>query len=562
MLSLVGAAQALRRVNVQHPFELVIISNNLRKFEAALTHLGVPVRYVNWTNEAVHRELAGAAAALLTTGDDRFSRVKSANRAVLALAAGTPVVAPFLPALEPLKGCTATDIEKGLRRYLADPAARAADVARAQAVIEQTYGLATICDRWQGALREVITRARARHERRARRPKLLFLIDLIQDLDVLAPVIDAAQRRGLACNVIVSERAARESPRVIDAFVHRKIIPSMIDDAVQRLDARWLRDSDVLITAAETSLPPHRIAHELAGLANAFRLRTASVQHGYEAPGITYALRPHPQIASQTIFTWREPEDLPPSIPDDVRRRCVGVGRASVVRPHLEVGRLARPPRPVVGVFENLHWERYTNDYRRAFIDHLQGAAEDRPDVTFMVRTHPAGRWFLEKGPVMRQSNVVVIGADGEPPDARPIGELLRNVTAVITTPSTVAVDGCEAEIPTAVFQGDLKDLSHYEPLPRLRKDSDWLEFLAAAETDACGDLCREFLKRVTLPRDGADVIIDHLCAGDRLPALSWAPVLPDGIASRAPARPSAPGRPDPSRAEPEATIREPVARA
>src|SRR5690606_19399123 len=107
-------------------------------------------------------------------------------------------------------------------------------------------------------------------------------------------------------------------------------------DANDKLDARWLRNSDVLITAAETSLDAHRVAHALTTIANRNGLRTASIQHGYEAPGLTL-YDADADVASQVVFTWRERAALPEAMPEELRQRCIGVGRP---RP------AARPARP------------------------------------------------------------------------------------------------------------------------------------------------------------------------------------------------------------------------
>ena len=54
---------------------------------------------------------------------------------------------------------------------------------------------------------------------------------------------------------------------------------------------------------------------------------------------------------------------------------------------------------------------------------------------------------------------------------------LLFNLDAVITTPSTVAVDAARAGRPVAVIGNDLL-LPMYEPLPILREVDDWAYFL------------------------------------------------------------------------------------
>ena len=122
MLSLLGAKPALQSIHRDIPLELVVISNHREKFDTFLTGFGVPVRYVPWTAEATYNELEQADVALLTSGDDAFSSVKSPNRALQALAVGVPVVATSNDELRELGGSVVLDdVESGLRHYLTNP---------------------------------------------------------------------------------------------------------------------------------------------------------------------------------------------------------------------------------------------------------------------------------------------------------------------------------------------------------------------------------------------------------------------------------------------------------
>lgn len=163
----------------------------------------------------------------------------------------------------------------------------------------------------------------------------------------------------------------------------------------------------------------------------------------------------------------------------------------------------------MVGVFENLHWERYSQEYRLRFLDQLQIAAQDRPELLFEVRPHPAGRWFLRRGPPLRLENVVVVEQDL---DGLPVETVMAGLDAVITTPSTIALDACVAGRPVAVVGGDLTDLSAYQPLPVLRELNDWTRFLQDIDGTGWADMREAFVRRASLPGDAAERILDHLC--------------------------------------------------
>jgi hypothetical protein len=79
---------------------------------------------------------------------------------------------------------------------------------------------------------------------------------------------------------------------------------------------------------------------------------------------------------------------------------------------------------------------------------------------------------------------------------------------AVITTPSTVALDAARHGLPVAVVAQGLS-LNNYEPLPLLRDSQDWHRFVADAmqeqEQKPLLELAREFCRRVVLA-DGADL--------------------------------------------------------
>ena len=85
--------KSLAAVNETIPLELIVVSNSEPVYRALVYGCGFPTRYVPWSAPAVYSELAVADAALLTTGDDDFSNIKSSTRVLQAFAAGVPVIA-------------------------------------------------------------------------------------------------------------------------------------------------------------------------------------------------------------------------------------------------------------------------------------------------------------------------------------------------------------------------------------------------------------------------------------------------------------------------------------
>jgi hypothetical protein len=260
--------------------------------------------------------------------------------------------------------------------------------------------------------------------------------------------------------------------------------------------------------AAESSHPAHQVAHRLARIAKGVGLRCASIQHGLEMEGLTIRPRKPVVFESDVIFAWGDASALPPFVPADVRGRVISSGRPSLPP--------APPPPPHagvrVGVFENLHWDRYSARYRRSFEDALESAARQRPDITFMLRPHPAGQWTLRQPRRFERANIQIASHQD-----MAIEPLIAEVDAVITTPSTVALDAALAGKRTGVFLGDIADGSAYQPLTLLREASDWLTFIDAAAAGGPVNGNAEFLARSIIPGDASPRILDVLC-GDVWP--------------------------------------------
>lgn len=166
----------------------------------------------------------------------------------------------------------------------------------------------------------------------------------------------------------------------------------------------------------------------------------------------------------------------------------------------------------MIGVFENLHWHRYDDAYRAAFMDHVASLARAFPEVTVLVKPHHAGMWLSRHESVGSMACPNLIVADPQDPAWEPYtaSQLLHRLAAVITTPSTVALDAARANLPVAMFAGDML-LPAYEPLTMIRNFQDCMEFArrVVSDTTSANKTAREgeWLRRVLLPGDGAERI-------------------------------------------------------
>ncbi|RYG37488.1 MAG: hypothetical protein EON93_03535 [Burkholderiales bacterium] len=506
MLSLLPVAESLKIAYARQPFVLELVSNNREKFDGFITHLGVPCVYTPWTLEGVYQAIDRATLALLTSGDDSFCDVKSANRALQALGCGKPVVSPPSISLAPLANFVIQgDVGDGIVRYLEAPHLRETHVVSARNVIARDYSFAAVAKSYLAILDKAIRSARRRPAIArvgAPTPRLLFLMDLAQDLAVVRPLLLEARAKGAEAMVLTTPRAGKKTPGLTDFLAREKIIPTMVtEEELGRGDARWLRAADIVVMAAESSLSAHRVAHALAGLARRHATPTVSLQHGLEVEGLTIRSDSDPvRFNSDIIFTWAAPDALPEWLDPDIRRRCMGLGRSWKVP-----GFQQNLGGSTIGVFENLHWDRYTREYRRAFVDDLLRVADQLKERTFVIHTHPAGLWFRKHGPQALPDNMLVATPKGE------ALQVLARSHCIITTPSTIALDAAQIGRPVAVTHYDLDTVDTYNPLQKLQGSDDWVRFITDPANPMARDAQQTFLNRVCRPGDATDSILTEI---------------------------------------------------
>lgn len=136
---------ALRTVARSRPILLFIVSNHVERYHGIASALGIRTRYVEWSEDVVDDLLAVSDICIVPNSGDEFSRTKSPNRALKALAAGVPVVATPTEAYGALGDAVWTgDPAEGMRRLLDDGTFRAAQLERARATIDAHYSLAAL----------------------------------------------------------------------------------------------------------------------------------------------------------------------------------------------------------------------------------------------------------------------------------------------------------------------------------------------------------------------------------------------------------------------------------
>ncbi|EJT02614.1 hypothetical protein [Rhizobium sp. CCGE 510] len=288
MLALMLAGPALEAVCNDIPLELTVISNNEVLFDSAIAQIGVPTRYVDWSTDAVFEELKRADVCLLPFGIDAFSATKSANRAVLALEQGVPVVATRLSSMEPLEGAVAfDDWEAGLRRFLGPLGAteRSAAIAAARPILAETYSSKVIGKAWAALIDDAATRLRPGYVE-APSGEIAVLLEAPESFELLLPLIDELRRRrDVLLRVLVTPYALAASTR---AMIERQIIPYALEaETVLSGDDRILRTVDCLLTAGGYRRDPEGLAAYVAKIAVARGVRTFALELGVDGSGVT-----------------------------------------------------------------------------------------------------------------------------------------------------------------------------------------------------------------------------------------------------------------------------------
>jgi hypothetical protein len=520
MLDLLEIREALETVAREHPVELVVISNNRGKYESHIKPLAIPSRYVEWSPGAVDAWLGKAAAVVLPNSLDAFSICKSANRTVLALAHGAPVVATRTPALDVLAPFIHMgDPLEGLRRCLAEPVSATQQAQAGYARALELFGQPAVAQAWLSLLQGPLCREPAA----AGTPHTIVVLHLPQDLDLAMPIIREIAAQGREVHAWCSASLIAKSPRVMAALrssgIAFRVLPDEGSGAVQPLPA----SARALLTVAETNLRPHRFSHALAQRAQEQGLFVGTLQHGFENVGLTYDDDIHPiariDFKADRIYTWGPHSTLHPRVGSAVKLRCLPVGcpkEASV--PAADLSGLVDPAMPVIGIFENLHWHRYDDGYRQAFLDGVRGLAQAFPSVCFLVKPHHAGLWLTTryKGDQPAFPNLVIADPQNPVWENHTAPALLGRMGGVITTPSTVALDAARLDLPVAVFAGGLS-LANYEPLPLLSMPAHWKAFVDAVLDDARRPVLQEasaaFVARVLVPGNAAKRIASDLAA-------------------------------------------------
>lgn len=515
MLDLLRIKSELEAIALEYNVELVVVSNNREKYLAYIQPMAIPSRYVEWSPTSIDRELLRAALVLIPNSLDAFSICKSANRSVHALIHNLPVVATSTPSLLPIvDGLAVDDFKAGLRRYLSSARHAAEDVARGQQLAQTHFGPAVISDAWQRTLRSVITNNGIEKPI----PEIIFALNLIQDVEVMLPIISEAQKRAIRFEVWSSSALLKKHPRVFGILQSAQVSATVILESEADRSPAFASGTKALLTVTETNLAPHIFTRTLTSRANKAGLKTATMQHGFENVGLTYSDEIHHiskvNFASEKVFLWGPLDTLHPDAKSPTRIKCIPVGCPKPIGEAVaNLDHLIDPAIPIIGIFENLHWHRYNEAYRAFFIDGVVALAARFPGVTFLIKPHQAGAWLTKryKGDRPVAPNLVIADPESLEWQHFTVDQLLGRMAGVITSPSTIALDAARRGLSVGVVAHELQ-LDQYSPLPKISSMQDWVDFVASALANTDTDeRSSDFVKRTVIEGPAASKILDDL---------------------------------------------------
>lgn len=363
--------------------------------------------------------------------------------------------------------------------------------------------------------------------------RALFLLDLVQDFEIIKGQIARAAQPGSPFQACVA---------VTERFMQSHLWP-LVEPFLQVHELPWFRPlgpadaaaalgsgKSLLVTAAETSAPGHAFAHALCRSAPPRTLRV-SFQHGHECVGLRHH-RSHDlqfpegvRFASDLVFTWRLPSELPDLHPAD-QGKCIAVGvtkaiaeraarllddewhqaaaDASWPAPSTQGagGDAAEPPALIIA--ENLHSVRFASPQRyQRFLDFIAGA-HARADWPLLIRSHP-GKRTLER----RQGGPAYRFLEGQLGASQ-----LQASLGVVSPPSTIVLDAAMCATPVALWSDSprLGDVEHYRGLPVLTDAAD-LDPPFFADGAAAGLAAHAWAVDSSAALDGAAMAWQRLCS-------------------------------------------------
>lgn len=338
------------------------------------------------------------------------------------------------------------------------------------------------------------------------RTSAVFLINLLQDVNILRPLVLLAHSLAIPARLLVTTAFAKrdqsglwqgELQEIAGATGARIDTFETVSDAIVLLQD----GGGIILAGSESSLEAHAITHNILRAAPQSYV-TVTLQHGFECVGFLQS-REHDiahgrevVFSAETVCGWSDAGHLRSLAPSQ-QGKLVVTGPSSLLQAPFRGSRSGRGM-----VCENLHSVRFSasGDFKADFMSVFRSfcASMAELDRTVALRPHPGGQYVLKNG-IRLPANVVM--------NNQPVYKVdLSRYTYGISAPSSILIDFLLAGIPTAVWSdaGGEMDTGNYAGLTRVSSKDDWVEFARQAEADPAPflRLQKEFLLRSGLQTD------------------------------------------------------------
>jgi hypothetical protein len=344
-------------------------------------------------------------------------------------------------------------------------------------------------------------------------PRAVFLLNLIQDVNILRPLVFMARQTfGYEPVLLVSSQfLGRDRLGIWQNEIDEICAANQAQHHIYSGDYEayeHLVGGGIIFAGSESHLSAHSTTHNLFRAVPSSFLRV-TVQHGYECVGFRHSADHSIAHGSTATFgadlvcAWYDFEHMTALDPSQSGKVIVTGPPALLQRYEQEPARLEGRPGIVC---ENLHSVRLrmAGDFQLEFVEAFSSFCERlaMSGEQVALRPHPGGQYML-KHKVPMPANAIV--------NIAPMYRLdLRRYAYGISAPSSVLFDMVLAGIPTAVWtdrQGAM-DASTYSGLATVSSPDDWYDFSRAAIEDPAPFLARQhlFLERSGMPLDPAVV--------------------------------------------------------
>lgn len=313
----------------------------------------------------------------------------------------------------------------------------------------------------------------------------IFVLDLIQDAEILLPLIRRAAAHDSPFSLLVAV-----TNRVLESHVWEGLATLFTNQRISwfnpqnplEMGARFSREKSLLITASESSAPGHVFCHQACRIAPTNVLRV-TMQHGFECVGFRHHMAHDLQFstdirfASDIILTWQHVEDLVDLHPAEIPK-CKTVGviksfaeQATFLRERFWRRQGVREATVMtisndVLLAENLHSVRFSAPTRYQnflqFIDQLSNLQ----NMSLTIRSHP-GKRTLER---LENPSRRFLRGELE-------AESVAGFSYFVSPPSSIVLDAVLALVPAAVWSDNPNsgDCSNYRGLPIVSTSEDWV---------------------------------------------------------------------------------------